>query len=75
MMNEDLMSLLDAAEYADVERRTIHTWIYRGKRYRGRLYHLEAVIHKGKQAIRTNTLDAFLDQIGYEPTDEENDEE
>jgi len=66
-----LLTITEAAGYADVSRHTIYTWMNPGIRYRGRLYSLDGVTHLGKTFIRLKTLDAFLDQIGYEQVDDE----
>lgn len=64
-----------AAEYAGVDRRTIHNWIEKGVGLaNGDRLHLSARFVCGLIEVNKIDLDGYLDELGYEPEEEENDE-
>ncbi|GAI64442.1 unnamed protein product, partial [marine sediment metagenome] len=65
------LNVTDAALYSNVERITLYRWIQKGVTYRGRLFYLTAVSIAGQYHIEEHDLDRFLEAIGYEIIDDD----
>ena len=74
-MSVEYLSISEAAEYAGVTRHTIYRWIQAGVTVRGELLYLTAGTISGQYRIEVPAVDRHLDALGYEPAEDESDQD